>query len=463
MTISLRSKSAPFKAVLFSLLIAFACPLMAQDCTPNTITLSSQAEVDNFQGINGPCDHVVTDLFIQGSNIENLAGLSALTSTGGTLNIEMSNSLTNLNGLSGLTSVGNDLQIFNNEQLVDIDGLSALNTVGQSVVIIGNAKLASVEGLAGLEQVNYHLWITFNDSLTTIDGLDGITKVGAELILSSNSLLTSLRGLSSLVSVDRNLTVSFNSKLTNVDGLAKLKSVGEIAFINNNQALHDVDGLAGLEFVGQDLLVSRNDSLADCTGLIRLIDPLDDGEPGPGPGNAGVPDVGNFVELSSNLDGCNSISQILASAPLLQINSGLNDTWRNPDTRGQGFFITVFPNLGQIFLGWFTYDTERPGEAVTAVIGEPGHRWLTAFGAYADNKAVLDIELTQGGVFDSSTPAPTQTLDGTIILEFSSCNAGTVTYDIPSIGQQGVIPIQRAALDNVPLCESLAAQLQQSR
>jgi hypothetical protein len=123
----------------------------------------------------------------------------------------------------------------------------------------------------------------------------------------------------------------------------------------------------------------------------------------------------------------------------------------------------VFPNLGQIFLGWFTYETERPAEVVTAVIGEPGHRWLTAFGAYADNKAVLDIELTQGGVFDSSTPAPTQTLDGTIILEFSSCNAGTVTYDIPSIGRQGVIPIQRAALDNVPLCESLATQLKQSR
>jgi hypothetical protein len=135
------------------------------------------------------------------------------------------------------------------------------------------------------------------------------------------------------------------------------------------------------------------------------------------------------------------------------INSGLNDAWFNPDTRGQGFFINVFPNNGNIFLGWFTFDTERPPANVTAILGDPGARWLTAFGAYADNRAVLDIELTYGGVFDSPTPVPTQSLYGTIILEFSSCNAGTLTYDIPSIGLHGVIPIQRLTLDNIELCE----------
>jgi len=135
------------------------------------------------------------------------------------------------------------------------------------------------------------------------------------------------------------------------------------------------------------------------------------------------------------------------------INPGLNDAWFNPDTRGQGFFINVFPANGNIFLGWFTFDTERPPADVTAILGDPGARWLTAFGAYADNRAVLDIELTAGGVFDLPTPVPAQSLYGTIILEFSSCNAGTVTYDIPSLSLSGVIPIQRATLDNVELCE----------
>ncbi len=96
-------------------------------------------------------------------------------------------------------------------------------------------------------------------------------------------------------------------------------------------------------------------------------------------------------------------------------------------------------------------------ESIPAQLGEAGHRWLTAQGAYAGNQAVLDIHITRGGIFDASPPEPVQNADGTITIEFSNCNAGTVTYDIPSIGRQGVVPIERVAKDNVPLCEWLAA------
>ena len=137
------------------------------------------------------------------------------------------------------------------------------------------------------------------------------------------------------------------------------------------------------------------------------------------------------------------------------INSGLNDAWFNPATPGQGFFVTVYPVIGQIFLAWFTYDTERPPAEVEAILGDPGARWLTAFGPFAGDTAILDIEVTSGGIFDSSLPVPTQSADGTIILRFSGCEFGSVSYDIPSIERQGVIPIERIALDNVALCESL--------
>jgi hypothetical protein len=141
-----------------------------------------------------------------------------------------------------------------------------------------------------------------------------------------------------------------------------------------------------------------------------------------------------------------------------QINPGLNDAWYNPAIQGQGFFVTVFPQIAQIFLAWFTYDTERPDDSTTAQLGEPGHRWLTAFGPYADGQAVLDIEVTVGGVFDSGSPVPSQDLDGEIIVEFTGCNQGKITYDIPSVDRQGVIPIERIALDNVSLCEALISQ-----
>ena len=140
------------------------------------------------------------------------------------------------------------------------------------------------------------------------------------------------------------------------------------------------------------------------------------------------------------------------------INAGLNDSWFNAATAGQGFFITYFPDIARMFLAWFTYDTERPDPEVTANLGEPGHRWLTAFGEVVGNTAMLAVELTEGGVFNSAEPAPTQTADGTIMLECTGCNACTVTYDITSAGVQGVIPIERIALDNVPVCEALLAQ-----
>lgn len=140
------------------------------------------------------------------------------------------------------------------------------------------------------------------------------------------------------------------------------------------------------------------------------------------------------------------------------INAGVNDAWFNPETNGQGFFIVVYPDIETMFLSWFTFDTERPDPSVTAQLGEPGHRWLTALGSFSGNQAVLDVSVTAGGVFDSGEPAPMVSADGTIIVEFADCQSGTVSYDIPSIGQQGEIPIQRVAPDNVALCQQLAGQ-----
>lgn len=141
-----------------------------------------------------------------------------------------------------------------------------------------------------------------------------------------------------------------------------------------------------------------------------------------------------------------------------QINAGLNDSWFNPATGGQGFFVTVFPDIQRIFLAWFTYDLERPDPGVTAQLGDPGHRWLTAFGPYSGDSAMLDIELTTGGVFDSPEPAPTQEPYGTIEITWSDCENALVSYDIPQAGVQGAVPIQRIALDNVPRCEALNAE-----
>ncbi|MFC1695816.1 WD40 repeat domain-containing protein [Pseudomonadota bacterium] len=171
---------------------------------------------------------------------------------------------------------------------------------------------------------------------------------------------------------------------------------------------------------------------------------------------------GNYLAFGNdgNGDGSGSVRVFdLSMFSTFSINPGLNDAWYNPATAGQGFLIAVFPDIQQMFVAWFTYDTERPPEDVQAMLGEPGHRWLTAQGPYDGDTANLTIFNTEGGVFDAAEPVTSTDPngDGTMTLEFADCKNGLVSYEITSLGISGEIPIERIVLDNVPLCESLGA------
>lgn len=143
-----------------------------------------------------------------------------------------------------------------------------------------------------------------------------------------------------------------------------------------------------------------------------------------------------------------------------KINSGMNDAWYNRGTNGQGFLMTVFPSIEQMFVAWFTFDVQRPPEDTPAILGEPGHRWLTAQGPYSGDTATLTIYVTEGGVFDSAEPAATNDGigDGSMTIQFADCTEGLVTYEIPGANAAGEIPIQRITGDNVALCETLSGQ-----
>ena len=147
----------------------------------------------------------------------------------------------------------------------------------------------------------------------------------------------------------------------------------------------------------------------------------------------------------------------LDERPEFALNSGLNDAWYNPATDGQGFFITVFPDLGVMTLAWFTYDTVLPDEDAETQLGHAGHRWLTALGTIVGGGALLDISMTSGGLFDTTTDIE-RTSDGTLNVEFFDCNSGRIDYVIPSVGLMGTVPIQRIANDNIALCVALGNQ-----
>jgi hypothetical protein len=327
-------------------------------------------------------------------------------------------SLTNVDGLSGIVSFSGDFEIVDNPMLADLNGLSGLESVHLEgrLVIVRNNALATLNGLSGIISVgNYFL----------------DQGSGGGLVIAGNASLNSLDGLSNITSVDGDLRI-----------------VGTV--------LQNLDGLSNLTALGKDVKISDNARLANCVGINALLDDVDNDDPGPGPGPAGIPDVAGNVYFENNRDGCNTLAEILG----IQINAGLNDAWYNPATNGQGFLISVFPEIRQMFVAWFTYDTERPPEDVSAMLGEPGHRWMTAQGPYEGDTANLTIFVTEGGVFDAAEPEATTDPvgDGTITIEFTDCANGLVSYEITSLGISGEIPIQRIALDNISLCEILSIQ-----
>lgn len=133
-----------------------------------------------------------------------------------------------------------------------------------------------------------------------------------------------------------------------------------------------------------------------------------------------------------------------------EINAGLNDAWFYPATRGQGFFITVYPDSRTVFLSWFTFDTALHDEPLS------GQRWFTAQGNYEGDQADLQVHVTSGGLFDSESPLPETLPEGSMVLRFEDCSHGTVSYDLPTFGRAGLVPIERVAPDNIAHCESLA-------
>jgi PKD repeat protein len=142
------------------------------------------------------------------------------------------------------------------------------------------------------------------------------------------------------------------------------------------------------------------------------------------------------------------------------INMAMSDAWAEQATTGQGFFIIAWENLQLIFLSWFTFDAERPPEDVTAIVGEPGHRWVTAIGPFSGDTATLDVFLSTGGVFDSPEPpvVTDQTPVGTMTITWHDCSTATLSYNLPNLGLSGDISLERVVPENTALCEQLQPQ-----
>ncbi|HKX56945.1 MAG TPA: plastocyanin/azurin family copper-binding protein [Xanthomonadales bacterium] len=185
----------------------------------------------------------------------------------------------------------------------------------------------------------------------------------------------------------------------------------------------------------------------------------------PGSLSAGQYYIGAIVAFTDDSPGNNtdvdpqSITVTVAGTFL--INSGLNDVWATPGKNGQGILFAVFPDAEVFFSAWFTYDSTRPPNGATSVLGQPDQRWLTMQGGFAGDTANLVVYYSTGGVFDMASPAPGNPVSiGTATIVFHDCGSATLTYPIPALGLQNTEPLVRIVADNIPLCEEINNALQ---
>lgn len=130
--------------------------------------------------------------------------------------------------------------------------------------------------------------------------------------------------------------------------------------------------------------------------------------------------------------GMSGVIRVAGGAAAFSINEGVQGSWLNNATGGQGVFFDVAPGLDNLFaMAWFTW-TQAPGQ----------YDWLTAVGSYAGDRAQMNLFRSRGGRFNAAD-AVTTTQVGVASVVFTSCTAAELTFALTDPPVSGRIPLQR--------------------
>ncbi|MFK7770547.1 MAG: MopE-related protein [Saprospiraceae bacterium] len=261
------------KNVSFLLLFFFGIynNAFTQTCLPDGITITTQAQIDNFPNDYPGCTEIQGDLLIESNtNITNLNGLSQIVTIGGILKIDDADSLTTLSGLENLATVGGDLRISSNFILENLDGLENLNSVGGFLTVAFMGSVTRVTGLSNLTTVGGYVNITNLASLTSLGGLENISSVGGDMTFSSFGELNNLIGFPQMDTIHNILTIKGCNNITSLQGLENLVHVGKSFRIWDNTDLLNVSGLENLVSVGEYLSLDENEHLLSLAAFQSL-------------------------------------------------------------------------------------------------------------------------------------------------------------------------------------------------
>ena len=139
-----------------------------------------------------------------------------------------------------------------------------------------------------------------------------------------------------------------------------------------------------------------------------------------------------------------SMAQVAAAEePPMLVNYGINGSWYEPATSGQGLVLDLVPASNLLAAYWFTYPLEGGAR-----------EWYLATGDISGDRVDFTIYQTENGVFDQVSQVETNAV-GSATLHFSSCSQASWNYTLETDGISGEIPLQRIAPDY--FCEEFLA------
>ncbi|MCG6118483.1 MAG: hypothetical protein MEQ07_09870 [Aquimonas sp.] len=127
-----------------------------------------------------------------------------------------------------------------------------------------------------------------------------------------------------------------------------------------------------------------------------------------------------------------TVKSELAEPPAFAIGEGIDGAWFDPAMPGQGVYVDVLGDSGQLAFAWFTW-----GEG--AEVGEK--LWLTGLGPIEGARVEAQVFNSEGGGFLSNRPVESTPI-GTAALEFDNCNRARMRVSLQGRAP-AEIPLQR--------------------
>ncbi|NNL95890.1 MAG: hypothetical protein HKO64_09745 [Xanthomonadales bacterium] len=304
-------------------------------------SIQNLREISGFEALESVGLAGNDDLSLGSLDLELIMGFSSLTEIGGDLEFTQANEPIELQAFNSLERVGQHV-LFNNCGFRDLDWLNSLAHVGGIIEISDCQFLESIQGLGNLETLVGGMQITGNQALTDVSNFPllsttgtitwagnhsvtefpsfaGLNTVTGAVLINANNQLETIDSFQALSVAQNAIAIQQNISLTRVAGFDALEHAEYLAIIENT-ALSMISGFPMLTGIQTDFVLRDNPLLADCSQFIRVLDRRDDGPPGPGPGEAGIPDIGAGAFVSDNSVGCSSVEEITGFTPLPAIS-----------------------------------------------------------------------------------------------------------------------------------------------